>query len=152
MQLTKHTDYALRVLIYLAYKGDELATIREIAELYCISESHLMKIVHQLAKLGYVSTVRGKGGGLKLAREPERINVGEVIRDTEETLHIVECLADDYSGACQLAPACKLKSVLRDAHGAFFEHLGRFSLKDLAPRRTGTSPLRFHAPAGIASR
>jgi Rrf2 family nitric oxide-sensitive transcriptional repressor len=138
MQLTKHTDYALRVLIYLAYKGEELATIKEIADLYGISENHLMKIVNRLARLGYVTTVRGKGGGLRLARASELINVGDVVRNTEETLYVVECLAHDYGGDCRLTPSCKLKSVLRDAQGAFFAQLDRYSLKDLAPVRQAT--------------
>jgi Rrf2 family transcriptional regulator, nitric oxide-sensitive transcriptional repressor len=104
MQLTRYTDYALRVLIYLAHKG-ELATIGEISAAYKISENHVMKIVHGLAKSGYITTLRGKGGGMTLARPAEKINLGEVVRNTEETLHVVECLADAYDGGCCLAPS-----------------------------------------------
>jgi Rrf2 family transcriptional regulator, nitric oxide-sensitive transcriptional repressor len=143
MQLTKHTDYALRVLIYLAHRSGELSTIKEIADMYGISENHVMKIVNRLARLGYVDTLRGKGGGLRLARPAERINVGEVVRNTEETLYVVECLADDYPGDCRLTPTCRLKSVLQHAQAAFFEHLDRFTLKDLAPRRTESAPVRL---------
>jgi Rrf2 family nitric oxide-sensitive transcriptional repressor len=150
MQLTRYTDYALRVLIYLAHRKDRLATIREISDAYRISENHVMKIVHDLAKLGYIETLRGKGGGLKLARVAERINLGSVVRDTEETLHAVECLADDYAGSCGLAPDCKLKSALRAAQSAFMAELDRHTLKDLVPARAATV-LRFYKPVAAAA-
>ena len=150
MQLTKHTDYALRVLMYLAHKGDALSTIREISGLYRLPQNHLMKIVNRLAKHGYVTTVRGKGGGLKLARPPERINVGEVVRNTEETLYVVECLAGGYAGDCGLASSCRLKSVLLDAQKAFFAELDRHTLKDLAPRRTNASTVEFFPRTKVA--
>ena len=142
MQLTRYTDYALRVLIYLAHK-DDLATIGEISAAYRVSENHLMKIVHGLAKLGYVATLRGKGGGMKLARPAGQINLGEVVRDTEETLHVVECLADDYDNACKLAPNCRLKGVLKDAHDAFFHHLDQYTIADLVGRRAAFAPIHF---------
>ena len=142
MQLTKHTDYALRVLIWLGYR--EHATIAEIAGAHRISQNHLMKVVHQLAKLGYVETVRGKGGGLKLARPAHEISIGEVVRATEETLYVVECLADDYAGDCRLNAACTLKSALRDAQNAFFETLDQCSLQDLLPKRRESAVVRFH--------
>jgi Rrf2 family nitric oxide-sensitive transcriptional repressor len=147
MQLTRYTDYALRVLIYLAHKDDELATIGEIAGAYGVSENHLMKIVHDLGKLGYIITVRGKGGGIRLGRAPEKINLGEVVRNTEETLHVVECLADDYAGGCRLAPTCRLKGVLQEAHDAFFEHLDRYTLQDLIAKRTPFATVEFHPRA-----
>jgi Rrf2 family transcriptional regulator, nitric oxide-sensitive transcriptional repressor len=146
MQLTKYTDYALRVLILLAHK--ERSTIREIADAYRISENHLMKVVHSLAKLGYVETLRGKGGGLKLARAPERIGIGDVVRKTEETLYVVECLADDYAGDCCLNRSCKLKSVLRDAQNAFLGELDRYTLRDLLENRGGISAINFHPRGG----
>lgn len=135
MQLTRHTDYALRVLIFLAWKREELATIGEIARSYDISENHVMKIVHQLGRLGYIATQRGKGGGLRLARAPEEIRLGDVVRDTEETLHVVECLAEGYGGDCCLAPRCRLKSILSNAQRAFLAHLDGYTLKDIAPPR-----------------
>lgn len=144
MQLTKHTDYALRVLMYLAYKGEALSTIREISDMYRVSENHLMKVVHRLARFGYVATTRGKGGGLKLARAPAEINLGQVVRDTEETLYVVECLAEGYRGDCSITPSCKLKSVLNDAQKAFFAELDGYTLKDLVPKRQATSTVQFH--------
>lgn len=144
MQLTRHTDYALRVLIHLAYTGDGLSTIREISDKHRISENHLMKVVNKLATLGYITTLRGKGGGMKLARAPEKIGVGEVIRDTEESLHVVECMALDYGGDCALSPSCKLKSVLHEAQAAFFRQLDLYTLQDLAPKRGNSSTVRFH--------
>lgn len=149
MQLTRYTDYALRVLIYLAHK-DELATISEISGAYKVSENHLMKIVHGLAKLGYITTLRGKGGGMRLARPAAEINLGEVVRNTEETLHVVECLADGYDGGCCLAPSCRLKGVLKDAHDAFFRHLDQYTIKDLIGKRAAFAPIQFHPPAASA--
>lgn len=142
MQLTRYTDYALRVLIYLAHKG-ELATISEISDAYKVSENHLMKIVHGLAKQGYIATTRGKGGGMKLARPASEINLGAVVRSTEETLHVVECLADGYDGACKLAPNCRLKGALKDAHDAFFQHLDRYTIADLVGKRAAYAPIQF---------
>jgi Rrf2 family transcriptional regulator, nitric oxide-sensitive transcriptional repressor len=143
MQLTRYTDYALRVLIYLGHKGDELSTINEISRMYNVSENHLMKIVHGLGKLGYITTLRGKGGGLKLARAPEQIRLGEVVRDTEETLDLVECFASDYGGECRLTSNCKLKSVLGEAQRAFFEVLDQYTLKDLAAKRASFAKIEF---------
>ncbi|MFZ5512063.1 MAG: Rrf2 family transcriptional regulator [Pseudomonadota bacterium] len=133
MQLTRFTDYALRVLIFLAGKGEELATIGEIARSYDISENHVMKIVHHLGRLGYITTLRGKGGGLRLGRPPEEIRLGDVVRDTEETLSVVECLAEGYAGDCRLLPGCRLKTILSEAQRAFLGHLDRYTLKDIAP-------------------
>ena len=90
-----------------------------------------MKIVHGLGKQGYIETLRGKGGGLRLGRAPEAINLGAVVRDTEETLHVVECLADDYDGACRLTPSCRLKTVLQEAQDAFYRQLDGYTLRDL---------------------
>ena len=135
MQLTKYTDYALRVLLYLAQKG-ERSTISEIADTYRISENHLMKVVNQLGRHGFVDAVRGKGGGIKLARPPELVKVGEVVRCTEETLDVLECLTHEYRGGCNLAPSCGLKSVLREAQQAFLSHLDDYTLRDLLPKRS----------------
>lgn len=154
MQLTRYTDYALRVLIYLAHKGDELATISEISTAYAVSENHLMKIVHDLAKQGYITTLRGKGGGMRLARAPAEINLGEVVRNTEETLHVVECLANDYDGTCRLSPSCRLKSLLQEAHDAFFKHLDRYTVKDLIGKPSTFAKIEFHPrqPQGSAGK
>lgn len=132
MRFTQYTDYALRVLIFLAGRNGTLSTIGEIAAAYRISENHLTKVVHGLAKLGYVSTLRGRGGGILLARSPAAINIGEVVRRTEETLALVECLADGYGGACTLDPRCRLKSALAEAQRACFAQLDRYTLADVS--------------------
>ena len=132
MQLTKHTDYALRVLMYVALKARR-CTIGEIASGYRIPESHVMKLVHELAKRGYLQTARGKGGGVTLARDAGEINVGCVVRDTEETLDVLDCLAEGYAGGCGIAASCTLKSALRDAQHAFYRELDRYTLADILP-------------------
>jgi Rrf2 family transcriptional regulator, nitric oxide-sensitive transcriptional repressor len=132
MRLTNFTDYTLRVLIYLGAHRDEnrLATIGDIASAYGISENHLMKVVHQLAKQGYVDTTRGKGGGMRLARAPEDINVGAVVRGAEEDLAMVECFEEGNLN-CPIAPACVLHGVLARALRAFFDVLDGQTLADL---------------------
>jgi len=144
MHLSSYSDYALRTLIFLALKGEGLATVGEISETYSISKNHLMKIVHQLGQGGYVETVRGRGGGLRLARAPEAIRVGEVVRFTEQDMCIVECFgaqggpAGERSlGGCRLAPSCVLKSALNEALRAFLGVLDEYTLADLVrPRRS----------------
>lgn len=141
MQLTRFTDYSLRVLMYLAHKGEALSTIAEVSTSHAISESHLTKVVHLLGKLGYVTTLRGKGGGIRLARPPQEINLGEVIRATEETPSIMECLAPGYGEGCRLFHVCRLKHVLRDAEAAFFQHLDGYTIADLVPPATVQLPV-----------
>jgi Rrf2 family nitric oxide-sensitive transcriptional repressor len=134
MRLTTYTDYTLRTLIYLALERERLARIADIAESYGISENHLMKVVHRLGLAGYVETVRGKHGGLRLAEPPEAINLGEVVRRTEPDLDLVPCF--EPSGLCRIRPACALKGVLGEALGAFLAVLDRYTLADLIrPRR-----------------
>jgi len=136
MRLTSFTDYTLRVLIYLGAHREEnrLATIGDIAAAYRISENHLMKVVNHLARAGLVETVRGKGGGMRLARAPEAINVGEVVRDAEEDLALVECFQENGQ-PCPIEPACVLHGLLRDALDAFLDVLDRRTLADLLQPR-----------------
>jgi Rrf2 family transcriptional regulator, nitric oxide-sensitive transcriptional repressor len=129
MRLTRYTDYSLRVLIYLGLQTERLSSIREIADLYGISESHLMKVVQALGQSGYVATLRGRGGGLRLAKSPHEINLGDVVRNTEYDVALVECFAED--GACRIAGPCRLRHVLKDALNAFFAVLDRYTLDDL---------------------
>jgi Rrf2 family nitric oxide-sensitive transcriptional repressor len=134
MHLTRYTDYALRVLIYLALDPERLATIDEIAGRYGISKAHLMKVGHQLGRQGYVETVRGRRGGLRLVRGPESIGVGELVRYTEGDLALVDCF-EPRRGACAIEPACGLRGVLHEALAAFVAVLDRHTLADLVARR-----------------
>ena len=131
MHITRYTDYSLRVLMYLAIKGEELSTIREIAESYDISKNHLMKVVQELANKGYVQAIRGKNGGIRLGSTPESINVGRLVRDTEQDLSLVECF--NSGGSCALTPACELKRVLAEALEGFIRVLDGYTLADLLP-------------------
>ena len=144
MRLTTFSDYALRVLMYLGAKGDGLATIGDIAAAYGISANHLMKVVHRLAQDGYVETVRGKGGGMRLARPPEAIGLGALVRGTEEQ-RIAECF-DRASPGCRVEGACVLRGVLADALEAFFAVLDRHTLADLLGPRRKLAKLLVIAP------
>jgi Rrf2 family nitric oxide-sensitive transcriptional repressor len=130
MRLTRYTDYSLRVLMHLAARPERLSSISEIAKIYSISHNHLMKVVHDLRKEGYVAAVRGRSGGIRLARDPAQINVGEVVRHTEEGFDLVDC------GSCIIAPACALTGVLQEALGAFMAVLDRHTIADLMTNRS----------------
>ena len=117
MRLTLWTDYALRTLIYLGAKGGRLSTIAEIAESFDISKAHLMKVVNRLGQQGYIDAIRGKGGGIRLARPPAQIGVGAVVRDTEEDLAVMGCLGE--AGFCRIEGCCVLRHALREATLAF---------------------------------
>ncbi|HUW37159.1 MAG TPA: Rrf2 family transcriptional regulator [Rhodocyclaceae bacterium] len=134
MRLTTFSDYTLRVLMYLAIDPEQLATIPAIAAAYGISENHLMKVVHQLARAGVLESTRGKGGGIRLARPPEEIRLGQVVRMSEGTAPIVECLGEDES-ACCIAPACRLSGVLVRAFDALYDVLDEYTLADLVKNR-----------------
>jgi Rrf2 family nitric oxide-sensitive transcriptional repressor len=129
MRLTRYTDYAMRVLLHLAARDDGLASIGEIARLYDISQNHLMKVVQNLGKAGFVRTVRGRGGGIALAMPADRIVVGQVVRHTEDGFQLVDCTA------CVIAPACTLPRVLNEATAAFIAVLDKYTLADLMDRR-----------------
>ncbi|MBV8736884.1 MAG: Rrf2 family transcriptional regulator [Alphaproteobacteria bacterium] len=133
MRLTLWTDYALRTLMYVGVNDGRLATIAEISAAFGVSKAHLMKVVNKLARLGYLETVRGKNGGIKLGRPPAAIGVGAVVRDTEEELAVMGCLSD--SSFCPLDGCCVLKHALGEASLAFLRVLDRYTLADLlAPR------------------
>jgi Rrf2 family transcriptional regulator, nitric oxide-sensitive transcriptional repressor len=129
MRLTLWTDYALRTLIYVGAKGGRLATIAEIAESFDISKTHLMKVVNRLGQQGYIDTIRGKGGGIRLVRPPGEIRVGAVVRETEEELAVMGCLAE--TGFCRIEGCCVLRHALREATLAFLRTLDGYTLADL---------------------
>lgn len=145
MRLTTYSDYALRVLMYLALKSDGLSTIAEIAASYKVSEAHLMKVVHQLGVAGYIETVRGRGGGLRLAKPVEAIGLAEVIRMTEPDMAIVSCLKP-LNAPCMINPSCVLKRALERAQQAFMEVLEGYTLADLVVPRGRLSSLLGIAP------
>ena len=146
MRLTVYSDYALRTLMYLAVKDDELATIAEIAQTYGISKNHLMKVAHALGVAGYVETVRGRGGGLRLAMPREAITLGEVVRQTEPDMALVPCFAP-IDDECAIVRCCLLRGALTKASDAFFEVLDSYSLADLVrPRSQLRKALDLAAP------
>lgn len=130
MRLTRYTDYAMRVLLYLGAQPEKVCSISEIARAYGISQNHLMKVAHDLGKAGYIEGVRGRFGGIRLAKPAEEINVGDVVRQTEEGFELVEC------SSCLIAPACGLTGVLDEALAAFMAVLDRYTLADLLKKRS----------------
>lgn len=143
MRLTAYTDYSLRTLLFLAANRDQLVTIQQIADAHGIAKNHLTKVVHQLGTLGYVDTVRGRNGGLRLGREPDAINIGEVVRHTETDFYMASCF-DQQSAGCMYAAACSLKGVLGKATAAFLEVLDSVTLEQMAVKparkRSATLP------------
>ncbi|MBS7543886.1 RrF2 family transcriptional regulator [Ancylobacter oerskovii] len=129
MRLTRYTDYAMRVLLYLGSRPDRLCSIAEIARAYAISQNHLMKVVNDLVNAGYLQSVRGRSGGIRLARPAPEINVGALVRHTEDDFDLVGC------GSCIIAPACGLTCVLDEALQAFMATLDRYSLADVLAKR-----------------
>ena len=129
MNITRFTDYSLRVLIYVALNDKELVTIKSISEQYKISKNHLMKIVQELNTQGYLQSIRGKNGGIKLGKPANSINVGDLIRHFEANSTLVECFGDN--NLCIITPACKLKAMFADAMEAFYESLSQYTIADL---------------------
>ncbi|MFD2658307.1 RrF2 family transcriptional regulator [Gracilibacillus thailandensis] len=129
MRLKKYTDFALRVLIYTG-TSERKVSIKEISETFYISTEHIRKVVHQLSVEGYINTTRGRNGGILLMKDPEEINIGEVIRLMENDFYLVECF-DGEINRCAITPACKLRSVVGEAMRAFFEVLNQYTLADL---------------------
>jgi Rrf2 family transcriptional regulator, nitric oxide-sensitive transcriptional repressor len=140
MRLTLHTDFALRVLIQVGLNDGKLITINDIAQTFDISKPHLVKVVNDLSHKGYLDTVRGRSGGIRLMREPQDINIGQVVRDTENQLDIIGCL--EHKGYCPIQRVCVLRGVLRDATEAFLAVLDAHTLADLIkPQRVLSSLL-----------
>ena len=135
MRLTRYSDYAMRVLLYAGRKSGQLSSISEIAGAYGISQNHLMKVVNDLVRAGYLESVRGRNGGIRLAMPAREINVGRLIRHTEDGFDLVDC------GSCLIAPACGLTSVLDEALIAFLGILDRYSLADVLARKGDFSHL-----------
>lgn len=141
MRLTLHTDYALRVLIQVGLNEGELTKISDIANSFGISKNHLMKVVHDLGQKGYLDTVRGRNGGIRLMRKPRDINIGQVVRDTEDGLDVLGCFG--ASGYCRIERVCVLRTAVRDATDAFLNVLDSYTLADLIKPRKALSALLF---------
>lgn len=146
MRLTRYTDYSLRVLIHLALNEDRLCSIGEIARAYDVSHNHLMKVVNALAHNGFVETVRGRMGGLRLARPADSISVGEVVRKTEEGFQLADC------SGCALSPACGLTGVLAEGMAAMLKVFDAYTIADLlADKETMRRLIAQQAPLGIGT-
>jgi Rrf2 family nitric oxide-sensitive transcriptional repressor len=141
MRLTRYTDYAMRVLLYVGARDGALCSIAEIAKAYGISQNHLMKVVNDLVRAGYLASVRGRFGGIRLARPADTINVGAVVRHSEEGFELVDC------ASCVIAPACGLTGVLGEALAAFMAVLDRYTLADLLTKRDAMAALFGEMPS-----
>ncbi|PCI62706.1 MAG: Rrf2 family transcriptional regulator [Kordiimonadales bacterium] len=151
MRLTLQTDYSLRVLMLLGVTGDRLVTIKEISETYDISKNHLMKVVHHLSVLGYLDTVRGKNGGMRLGREPSEVGIGALVRQTEPDMALVQCFPGGTKGGCRLETGCQLNGVLGEALAAFLAVLDKYTLADLLAQPALLSGLLGVSVAGHAA-
>lgn len=148
MRLTTLTDYAMRLLMYLAQRPDRLCTIAEVAGSYGVSEAHMMKVTHQLGLAGWIETVRGKGGGMRLAHAPQDISLGAVVRSMEPDFFMVECFST--GNTCVLTGACKLTGVIDGALRSFMDYLDGNSLADILPAQgdlATTQVIRLMQPA-----
>ncbi|TFW33869.1 RrF2 family transcriptional regulator [Massilia horti] len=149
MRLTSYTDYALRTLMYLALNRDRLITIGDIAQAHDIAKNHLTKVVHQLGTLGFIETVRGRSGGLRLGREPADIRIGEVVRQTESDFYMASCF-DANAPGCLYAAGCELRGAMARATNAFLEVLDNLTLEQMVardpqmPGGAGVQPVQLH--------
>ena len=148
MELSRFTDYALRVLMYVAARSPQKVTLRELADSYHVSQHHLVKIVHKLGTLGYLHNRRGRSGGIYLGRAADDIRVGDVVRHTETHLNLVECFSA-HSNQCCITPACQLKGVFHDARDAFLQVLDTCTIADLVKNRASLLRL-IHPPIASA--
>lgn len=130
MRLTVYTDYSLRLLMYIAMHQGKLCTIEEVSKAYNISKNHLMKVAHELGLKGFIEAVRGRGGGLRLAKPASEIRVGDVVRMTEPDFTLVECF-DHQKNRCVITPACRLISVIAEAERAFLLSLNRYTIAEM---------------------
>lgn len=130
MKLTSFTDYSIRLLMYVAINKDDLVSVKEVAGVFNISKNHLMKIVHELGKEGYLETVRGKNGGFRIGKPPKDINMGKLVRFTEDDLNVVECFNEETNN-CKIVNHCMFAGVLQMALDAFFDVLDGHNLDDL---------------------
>jgi Rrf2 family nitric oxide-sensitive transcriptional repressor len=149
VRLTLHTDFALRVLIQVALDDGKLTRIEDIAQTFGISKAHLMKVVNELSQKGYLDTTRGRNGGVRLMREPRHINIGQVVRDTENHLNVIGCL--ERGGYCCIERVCILRGALRDATNAFLTVLDTYTLADLIKPQRALSSLLFDRRVSLAS-
>ncbi|MFU8878444.1 MAG: RrF2 family transcriptional regulator [Wenzhouxiangellaceae bacterium] len=133
MRLTQYTDFSIRVLIYLGLYPDRRCTIQEIAESYAISRNHLMKVVQQLANAGFVESTRGSGGGLRLGRAPDKINLADVVAEMEPDFAMVECFRENNQ--CVITPACALPPILARATRAYLDVIRQYTLADMLKPR-----------------
>ena len=140
MRLTNFSDYALRLLMFAAAQTDRLITIEETAELYGISRAHLMKVANQLTRSGFLKAVRGRSGGLTLAKLPHKIRLSDVLRATEPDFALVECFGAEND--CLITPRCRLRGALNNALSAFMRELDAYTLADLVlkPKDFGIKP------------
>jgi len=155
MKLTQYSDFGFRLMMYLAMRNDQTVTIREVSDRFAISKNHLVKISHQLTKLGLIESVRGRNGGVRLALPPDKINAEMVLRATEDNFDLVECFNSE-SSQCVIYEVCKLNSLFDEALEAFFRKLREVTLADLARNRNeieqallpfpGESVISFHRP------
>lgn len=127
MQLTKYTDLSLRVMMHLAINDGESATIKHVAEIYNVSRHHMVKVAHNLSKMGYIHSAQGRNGGIRLAYPPSEIFVGDIVRAVESSLHLIDCEGQE----CPLSSACLLKEALGEAMSAFLKVLDSYTISDL---------------------
>ena len=151
MQLTQYSDYSLRALIYLGLNADRRCTVREIADAYGISENHLMKVIAGLGREGFVTTTRGRNGGIQLAMPAGEISLGEVFRATEGNFNLVECFATGEHDACPIAGPCVLTHVLETALRAFLDVLDRHTLEDLLKPRNALQRILVAQTGAVAA-
>jgi Rrf2 family nitric oxide-sensitive transcriptional repressor len=130
MQLTSFTDYGLRTLMYLAAHPNKLSSVKEISEYYGVSRNHLVKVAHRLSQLGYINSTKGKGGGLKLAKNPATLYLGNIVQQLEPNMEMVECF-NQKTNTCRITEACQLKHYLFEASEVFIDTLNKYTLADI---------------------